>query len=167
MNYITPYTLLYAMTANIGMGAVDVFVKGWIVMKFILPRYGNNWADLPDFWKDHIDNDSLLRIRWVYVLSIGGIIITVYTMGWIVGGITLILMGGLWEHVWYEWIGTAIFGWYRKNWGWLHEKPYWLISYPILKLLMNIRGHDEPTAGDVAILATTAIIVTTTLTVIL
>lgn len=158
---------LKATLANFLMGTVDVFVKGWIVMKFILPRYGNRWADLPDFWKDHIPNDHWYRLRWVYVLSIGGMVITIYIMGWIVGGIALILMGGLWEHVWYEWIGTAIFGWYRKNWLWLHKKPYWLISYPILYWLTILRGHKgQPTAGDVAILAATALIITITLTAI-
>jgi len=141
--------IIIAMIAQILMGVVDVFVKGWFVMDILLPRYGT-WSKLPNFWKDSIPNDKIYRIRWVYVLTLGGLFITFILTDWRTTIYAAILLCGMWEHLWNDWIGTLIFKWYRDEFMWTHPNPVWLKEAPWVSSISN----GNPKVKHVLILAT-------------
>lgn len=151
MNYFIPIILI-AWT--------DVIVKRCYVQIWLKDKFPN-WADLPDFWKDSIPNDRWYRIRWVYVLTFGGLALTWAFSSIQTFCVTVILLGGLWEHIIFEWTATLVYGDYRKNWLWLHPKPVWLKGYPLVSLVAKLRGraYGEIVASDVVVLGVVSMIV--------
>jgi hypothetical protein len=135
---------------------VDIIVKRIYVQIYLKKEY-QKWADLPNFWKDHIDNDYWWRLRWVYTLNFGlGLPITYMLTDWQTTLITLILMGGLAEHIIFEWTATLLFGDYKSEWLWLHPFPAWLRAYPVIRWVAAARGRlTVITSGDVVVLGVT------------
>ena len=77
----------------------------------------------------------------------------IFTGDWQITLITAILMGGLWEHIIFEWTASLFFGDYRSKWLWLHPFPEWLRAYPVIRWVSAWRGRTVvTTSGDVMVL---------------